>query len=282
MARGCRPRACRPGFVRRVTQYEIEGSTLRFWGVDKYGNQGADRFHGMVLAMEITSPMPDVVRVRAVHHQPTTQGTTSFDLDYSLAAEGVTIEDQERELVYRTGKLTVRVKKGPPWDISFECDGKRITGTGADGPAYMSVPRARARAATTCCSGSRPGRGRVHLRHGRTLRAADEERPDASRSGISTAARCPIRPTRTSRSISPAAAMACWSTRPAKVEFEVATERVSQIQFSRPRRGTGLLLLLRPDAQGSLREVHAPGRPAGPAAGMVLWPVALDLVHHAL
>ena len=133
------------GFVRRVNQYEIEGSTLRFWGVDKYGNQGADRFHGMVLAMEITSPMPDVVRVRAVHHQPTTKGTTNFDLDYSLAAEGVTIENQERELIYRTGKLTVRVKKGPPWDISFECDGKRITGTGADGPAYMNVTEGEGR-----------------------------------------------------------------------------------------------------------------------------------------
>ena len=62
------------GFVRRVTQYEIDGKTLRLWGVDKYGNQGADRFHGLVLALEITSPMPDVIRVRTVHQQPERKG----------------------------------------------------------------------------------------------------------------------------------------------------------------------------------------------------------------
>src|SRR5512133_277883 len=107
------------GCVRRIPQYEVEGKTLRFWGVDKYGNQGADRFHGMVLALEIASPMPDVVRGRAVHHQPNTEGTTNFDRDYTLESDQVHIEDCEKELRYHTGRLTVRVAKGPGWNISF-------------------------------------------------------------------------------------------------------------------------------------------------------------------
>src|SRR5512133_3793062 len=90
-------------FMRRITQYEIEGDTLRVWGVDKYGNEGADRFHGVVLALEITSPMADVVRIRTVHFRPEVRGVSGFDLDYALRAEGVTIADEKDELIYRSG-----------------------------------------------------------------------------------------------------------------------------------------------------------------------------------
>ncbi len=69
---------------------------------------------------------------------------------------------------------------------------------------------------------------------------------------------------------------------PGKVEFEVATERVDRGRLQRRGPIARVPGHLRPEPQGSAGEVHRPGRPAGPAPGLVVRAVALDLVHYRL
>jgi len=68
---------------------------------------------------------------------------------------------------------------------------------------------------------------------------------------------------------------------PGRVEFEVATEHVDRVGFSVAGQTLEYLVIYGP-AQGSPGAVHGPRRPAGPATGLVVRAVALDLVHHRL
>ena len=220
------------GFVRRVTQYSIEGDVLKVWGVDKYGNQGADRFHGMVLGLEISSPMADVIRVKAVHHHPEKKGATNFDLDYSMKAKGVKIEDRKEELVFTSGRVSLRLKKGPPWGISFEADGAVVTQTGADGPAYMHVEGVE-------------GAGnymmqRLSLGVGECIYGMGERFGPLVKNGQSVSIWNLDGGTMSDQAYKnipfylSSKGYGLLVNSPGKVEFEVATERVSQIQFAAP------------------------------------------------
>ena len=67
-----------------------------------------------------------------------------------------------------------------------------------------------------------------------------------------------------------------------RVEFEIGTERVSQVQFSVPERRTGFLFFPRTWAQGGAGKIHAPERPSRAAAGVVVRALAQHVVHDAL
>ncbi len=132
--------------VRRVTEYAIDGAKLTLWCVDRAGSGGADRFHGTVLRIEITSPMSDVVRVRMVHDEPSQRGATRFDLDYSMGAPDVKIVDQKEQVIFTSGRVSVQVRKAP-LEMVF-LDGRDvITSAGPDtpaaGPARGCQPRTK-------------------------------------------------------------------------------------------------------------------------------------------
>ena len=55
-----------PLCVRRVTEYRVDRDALWVAAVDRDGPDPSDRFEGLVLQLHITSPMPDVIRVRIV------------------------------------------------------------------------------------------------------------------------------------------------------------------------------------------------------------------------
>lgn len=220
-----------PGFVRRVTQYEIQGDTLLVWGVSKYGNQGADRFDGMVLGLEISSPMPDVIRVRSTHHQPEEKGVRGFDLDYRLKAKGVKIEDTADELIFTSGKATLRLKK-LPWDISFEAEGEVVTRGGGDGPIYMRVSEGENAGAYMA--------QRLSLKVGECIYGMGERFGPLVKNGQSVSIWNLDGGTMSEQAYKNIPfylsnkGYGVLVNSPAKVEFEVASERVSQIQFSVP------------------------------------------------
>src|SRR4051812_39944367 len=93
-----------PACMRRGTGFGIDGDALDLACVDRRGADHADRFEGVVLAIRVTSPMPDCLRLQIQHHSPQQQGVTKFDLDYSLSAPNVTIEELPEHLLYTSGK----------------------------------------------------------------------------------------------------------------------------------------------------------------------------------
>src|SRR3954466_7874273 len=100
-----------PACMKRVIEHRIEGDTLLVCGVSRSDNQGEGKFEGTVLQLRVTSPMPDVIRVHVRHHHPAERGVTAFDLDYGLKSSHVTIEELDDDLVFTSGKLSLRIAR---------------------------------------------------------------------------------------------------------------------------------------------------------------------------
>lgn len=90
-----------------------------------------------VLTTTLSSPAEGVIRVRIAHHTgaPWHGGFTLPGAGGS--AEGIEITQSEGTV--RAGALTARVTAGAPWDLSFEVDGRRVTGSGLKSQGYLRV-----------------------------------------------------------------------------------------------------------------------------------------------
>ncbi len=90
-----------------------------------------DTLGGINLTLEITSPAPDIIRVRTYHHKGTITDAPAFEL--SLTDElPLSIVDSEEEIRIASGTLTLVITK-KNWSMTWLRDGKFITsGNGRD------------------------------------------------------------------------------------------------------------------------------------------------------
>src|SRR5688500_11602107 len=130
-----------PHCMKRVVEHRIHGDSLVVCGVSRPDNgAGEDKFEGTVLQLRVTSPMADVIRVHVRHHHPLERGVSGFDLDYGLKAPHVRIEEQGDDLIYTSGKLSLRIARRGGWDMRFtDAAGKVVTRTAYEDLAQMQV-----------------------------------------------------------------------------------------------------------------------------------------------
>ncbi|NNM85750.1 MAG: alpha-xylosidase [Phycisphaerales bacterium] len=126
-----------PSVMKRCYRYRVEKHALTVWALDRIGTDGADRFEGVVLELKITSPLPDVLRVRVRHHQPAPGGLHGFDM---LATEPAPVEisDHGEFLKFTSGRLTVRLARDD-WHMEFRDGGSVITSAGVGDLAWMQL-----------------------------------------------------------------------------------------------------------------------------------------------
>ncbi len=98
----------------------------------------ADTLGGPLLTLEFSSPMPDMVRVRLTHFAGQQPRTPQFEL--SEQATAVTVTDDEEAAILTSGRLSVRVPRGDDRRVEFVADGKVIT---ASGPRGMGIVEAK-------------------------------------------------------------------------------------------------------------------------------------------
>ncbi|SIT67453.1 alpha-xylosidase [Microbacterium sp. RU33B] len=96
-----------------------------------------DTLNRAVLTTTVSSPMEGVVRVRIAHHEGARRHD-GFDLPGAVEG-GVGAASVTGGGVLTTGPLTVRVSAGTPWDLSFEVDGRRVTGSGPRAQGYLQL-----------------------------------------------------------------------------------------------------------------------------------------------
>ena len=106
-----------------------DGSGLVITAPTKVIASRGDVLNRPTLTVTLSSPLEGVVRVRIAHH---TGGTWHGGFELPGAVEGgVGAASASSEGgVLTTGALTARVAPGAPWDLSFEVDGTRVTGSG--------------------------------------------------------------------------------------------------------------------------------------------------------
>ena len=101
-----------------------------------------DTLNGPQLTFEVSSPASDVARVRMSHFR----GGLRIGPEFSLASEPgthaqVRIDDHEASLT--TGNLQVKFHRGGPWLVEFVAQGRVLTQSGSKAAAYVKGPEGK-------------------------------------------------------------------------------------------------------------------------------------------
>ncbi|HEY1922725.1 MAG TPA: hypothetical protein VGG44_08155, partial [Tepidisphaeraceae bacterium] len=256
-----------PLCVRRVTEYRVDRDTLWVAAVDRDETDPSDKFEGLVLQLHITSPMPDVIRVRILHHWPDATKNIKAELDYSLAASHVRIDDLKDELVFNSGKLSLRISK-TKWSLKFEDNGVPITG--GDGASLGQMTSA------TRIANSRTSPGpwlmqRLHLAVGECIYGLGERFGPVVKNGQSISVWNEDGGTDSELAyknipfVISNRGYGILVNSTGRVDFEIGTERVSQLQFSVPGEELDYYVFRGPTPKEVLEKyTRLSGRPAHP------------------
>jgi alpha-D-xyloside xylohydrolase len=250
-----------PVCVRRVTEYKLERDSLWVAAVDRNGTDPSDRFEGLILQLHITSPMADVIRVRIVHHDVNPRRDVKPELDYSLAASHVKIEDSKDELTFTSGRLTLRICKSE-WSMQFEDGSTIITGGAWDSLGQMTnraggrwlMQRLRT-GVGECLYGLGERFGPI-AKNGQSISIWNEDGGTGSDLAYKN---IPFFISNRGYGI--------LVNSNARVDFEIGTERVSQVQFSVSQEELDFYFFRGPEPKEVLEKyTRLSGRPALPPA----------------
>ncbi len=89
------------------------------------------------LTIRISSPAPDVLRVRADHHLGRIDRTPSFDLNLDNP-QALQVEEDGKTITVTSGGLSLVITKNP-WSMTYMRDGKVLTGSGKRDLALMKT-----------------------------------------------------------------------------------------------------------------------------------------------
>ncbi|KQR39085.1 alpha-xylosidase [Microbacterium sp. Leaf159] len=96
-----------------------------------------DTLNRPVLTTTLSSPAEGVIRVRVAHHEGG-RWHGGFDLPGS-GSGAPTVSITESGGVIDAGSLVARIIPGAPWDLAFEVDGRRVTGSGHKAQGYVRL-----------------------------------------------------------------------------------------------------------------------------------------------
>lgn len=90
------------------------------------------------LTVTLSSPLPGVVRVRAVHFDGAARDP-GFELPGALDAVGEVTRDEAGAATLTTGNLAATITPGAPWNLTFAVDGNVVTQSGTRALGFVTV-----------------------------------------------------------------------------------------------------------------------------------------------
>ncbi len=247
--------------VRRLYRAAIDAARgeLDLATLDRNGGRG-NGFEGTSLRMRISSPMENVIRVRVAHHESADRPGTQFPLDYSLRASNVRVTQSEEGLLLGSGELSVRLAPVNAWSMRFEQAGQPITD--ASGLSVVDIAGAGKRLVQ-----------RLSLDVGETIYGFGERFGPLVKNGqtVDIWNEDPGTNSEWSYKNVPfylsSHGYGLLVNSPGRVEFEVGTERVNQVQFSVAGDVLDYYLFFGPDPKDVVdRYTRLSGRPPVPPA----------------
>ena len=243
--------------VRRVTQ--VNGGVRLLAPVRRVRQRG-DTLNGVVLTVDLFSPMPDVIGVRSTHHTGGVRRGPSFALS-GEAPEAVVAEHGDR-LEITSGSLTASIGKGDSWVLEFR---------DPDGAVLTSGDHHSLGVAQTADGEYQIGRlslGVGELAYGlgerftpfvKNGQVVDIWQADGGTSSEQAYKNIPFYMTNRGYGV--------FVNYPGAVSFEVGSESVAQVQFSVPEQSIEYFVIYGPTPKEILRKYTAlTGRPALPPA----------------
>jgi alpha-D-xyloside xylohydrolase len=219
-----------------------------------------DTLQGPLLTVTLSSPLPDIVRVRIEHFTGGLSGGPQIPL-VPEAESAVDINDGVEFATLTAGELTARVKKNN-WGITFEAGGRVLTTSGWRGMAYMQttnrgnhVVEQLSLGVGECVYGLGE-RFTAFVKNGQVVEITNKDGGTASEQAYKNV---PFYLTNRGYGV--------LVNETGPVSFEVASEKVTRVQFSLEGESLEYFFIHGPKPRDILRKLTAlTGRPALPPA----------------
>ena len=114
---------------------KVEDGALTVYATPRPVENRSGMLDTLLFTIRFSAPLPDVIRVQIIHHQ----GVRDCGPHFDLVTEEVQpeIEDGEEDIVFKNGRVMVKIGKRFPWSLDFYQDGKRVSGSGFRSMAYI-------------------------------------------------------------------------------------------------------------------------------------------------
>lgn len=122
--------------VRHVFEIHNNGNSLTIIAPTVLVKQNADTLNIALLTINISSPLEDVIKLKATHHDGKLDKGPHFEI-YKKTNVKVSIEETEEYVKFTSGKTSVLIKKGDAWSMTYSYDGKYLTSSEEHGLAYI-------------------------------------------------------------------------------------------------------------------------------------------------
>ncbi|MGP3957840.1 alpha-xylosidase [Nonomuraea sp. 3N208] len=237
-----------------------DAASLRVLAPTRPITRRGNTLDGPVLRVDVSSPMPDVIRVRTVHFAGSVPDSPAFEVRDDAPEVKIALDSEVASLT--SGALTVRLRRDTPWEMTFSADGRELTRS--DGKSlgivhdpddrHFMVEQLRLSAGELVYGlGERFG---PLVRNGQTVDIWNDDGGTASELAYKN---IPFYLTNRGYGV--------FVNHPGRVSFEVGSETVSQVQFSVEGHDLEYLIIHGPTPADILRRYTAlTGRPALPPA----------------
>ena len=250
-----------PLYPHHVDDAEQDGNVLRVFAATRPGTERGDTLNQALLTVEAHSPMPDVIGVRFAHFLGAKPAQPAFQL-FSDEAVDPKITLGPGAAVLSSGDLEVSVDLGEHFGLTFSAGGRRLTGSVGKAMAILDVQgdRSYAREQLTLGVGEQVyGLGERFTPFVKNGQEVDIWNADGGTSSEQAYKNVPFYLTNQGYGV--------FVNDPGRVSFEVASEAVSRVSFSRPGQGLEYFVIYGPTPLEILRKYTAlTGRPALPPA----------------
>lgn len=226
-----------------------------------------DTLGGINLTVEVTSPMPEVLRVRTSHHLGVKKNAPAFVLA-DTADRALDVEEDEEKIRISSGSLSLVITK-QEWSMTYERGGQALTSSSGRGLAYMKTdwkgfaydkgPKdAYMRQQLGLSVGELVyGMGERFTSFVKNGQSVDIWNEDGGTSTYQSYKNIPFYMTNKGYGV--------FVNHPEKVSFEAGTEQISKVQFSVPGESLDYFLINGPTMKEVLmRYTDLTGKPALP------------------
>jgi alpha-D-xyloside xylohydrolase len=210
-----------------VRDIRIKDNSITVYAACRAINHRWDTLDGALITVEYSSPLPDVIRVKAYHHKGVRRLSPEFLINEDKNTP-LEICDDEKEIKLTTGDLELTVRK-KGWKIEYSYKGKRMTGNSYRSTSHVTVSgtgafmREQLDLSVGECVYGLGERFSAFVKNGQVVDIWNEDAGTCSEQAYKN---IPFYVTNKGYGV--------LVNHPEKVSFEVASEDVSKVQFSVP------------------------------------------------
>lgn len=246
-------------YATEVFEARREGDTLNLYVPTRPIRHRGDTLEGPVLTVRLSAPLEGVVRVRLTHYEGGPERGPAFELREEAVTPEISLEGEQ--LVFRSGDLSAEIDRRT-YALTFRAGGRVLTRSAARGTGYVRADGGGAYLHENLSLGVGEcvyGLGERFTSFVKNGQVVDIWNRDGGTGSDQAYKNVPFYLTNRGYGV--------FVNHPEGVSFEVASERVSQVQFSVPGETLEYLVIHgETPAQILDRYTRLTGRPALPPA----------------